>query len=629
MRPVIEQKIIRNLKKFESYNKDRHRMFVECSPREAVQILYLLPWMLSVNHPKVPGYIDGARHSFRVHGVDRSAEIKKRDSSFRRLFGVGDAVLFARKAVRSIEGLYSIGSAGTLAQTQDSDCDIWICCDSKVIGMEGWKVLQQKVNIIKDWLDTHCRMPVYFFLSDLEAIRRGDFGRAVDEGSGSAQKNVLKEEFYRTSIVILGKVPFWWVCWDREGVLSYEETWAGVCEGGRLCDDLVNLGGLDTVSYQEFLGAALWQLHKALTSPLKSVIKMTFLHMYLDRPHEVLPCHRFREQVLGEERGFQDPVSFSMELILREYGSQLPDDEHRLLVRCFYLRCSLTAFETKRSMRKAQSQGFVQTAGLSHDDCFELDAFEEWDAARQVRLGKMMMLRLFRFYEDIVRKAAGVASIMDRRDLTVLGRRITAIYQKKKFKVVHLPRPGQAFNLASLEFVWSGSGWKLYSGSGREVPLLAEVNILEAVAFGVWNGLYDRTAMRMEPNATSVSLQEIINLSEKIKDIFGVCDVVERDADVFLKAERFTKILIVISFEKSPYEKDINDLGVIFANAWGELYVRRFQSPFALNAFMRKYKTGNPGLEVYYYLQRNASYYEKIIERTKRLTALFLGSGSG
>lgn len=626
---MTEKKILENLDKFQRYNRERQRMFFESAPKEAFQILYLLPWMLSVNHPRVPGYIEHTDSSFRVHGIDRCPEIRKREGRFRAMFGLGETRFLLRKTGHCIDGLYSIGSVGTLAQTPDSDCDVWICCDSRRIGREGWKILQQKINIIKDWLDIHCRIPVYFFLSDLEAIRRGDFGRALDESSGSAQKNVLKEEFYRTCIVLMGKTPFWWVCWDGEEPLDYEKTWERIWKLGRIAEDMVDLGNLERVSVQEFFGAALWQLHKSLTSPLKSVIKMTLLRMYLDRTEEALPCHRFREEVLKEGSFFLDPLNFSMALILQEYGKELPEEERRLLARCFYLRCGLTAFEHKRPIRREQTLRFVRMAGLSREDQFELGAFESWDAARQMRLGKAMMLRLFRFYEDIVRCASGVASFMDRRDLTVLGRRITAIYQKKEHKVVHLPRPGYGFNLQSLEFVWMGEGrWSLFSGSDRSLPLLADADILEAVAFGVWNGLYVRTHMRMEPNTSSVTLQEIINLSEKIKDLFGTCDVTERDADVFLKAERFTKMLVVISFEKNPYEKDINDLAVIYANAWGELYVRRFHSPFTLNAFMRQHRLGNSGLEVHYYLQRNASYYEKIIERTKRFTALSLGSDS-
>lgn len=628
---MIEKIIFRNLKKYQSYNDERRRMFFERSPKEAVQILCLLPWMLSVNHPKVPGYIRDLDHGFRIYGVDRCPEIRKREASFRRIFGLGEEKLFPRKAFRIIDGMYTIGSVGTLAQTQDSDCDVWICCDSKAMGMEGWKILQKKINILKDWLDMNCRMPVYFFLSDLESVRKGDFGRALDESSGSAQQNVLKEEFYRTCIVIMGKTPFWWVYWDEEERLdeSYERCWEQIQQKGRISDDLVDLGNLERISAREFLGAALWQLHKSLTSPLKSVIKMALLRMYLEEGDAVLPSHRFRDQVLRENSEFQDPMAFSMEWILKEYAGTLPAEERQLLVRCFYLRCRLTAFEHKYPIRKNQISRFLGIAGLSREEQFELDAFETWSPARQVRLGKAMVLRLFRLYKDIVRCSAGVASSMDQRDMTVLGRRITAIYQKKNSKVVHLPRPGYRFNLNSLDCIWSGEDrWSLFAGSDRSQPLLADVDILEAVAFGVWNGLYTRMGIRMEPNPSSVTLQEIINLSEKVKDLFGYCDVADRDADIFLRAEYFTKVLVVISFEKNPYEKDINDLGVIFANAWGELFVRRFYSPFTLNAFLKEQRVSNSGLEVHYYLQRNASYYEKIIERTKRLTALSLESGS-
>lgn len=625
---IIEKVVTRNCHRFAAYNDRRKEMFSESSPREAAQVLYLIPWLLSVNHPKVPGYVAELDQPFKVFGIEGEREIRRREDTFQRLFGVPSGrSLLNEKSRLVIEGLYSIGSVGTLGQTQDSDCDIWICCDRRHIDGMVWEYLHRKINIIKDWLDLNCRMPVYFFLSDVEAVRNGQFGSVDAESSGSAQRNVLKEEFYRTVMVIMGKIPFWWICWSEEGPLSYQESWQRLRRGVHGGGEFLDLGDLEGVSANEFLGAALWQLHKSLTSPLKSAIKMILIKLYLDRPDESLPCHKFRTRVLSREKRFLDPTSFTIELILDSFGRDLPHEEQKLLVHCFYLRCGLTAFAQKRPMRKRLTARFVARSGISRKEQYKLAAFGEWDAAKQVRLGKDMMLRLFRIYGDIVKNGAGVETEMDRRDLTILGRRISAIYQKKDRKVIHLPRPGYRFNLKFLNFVYEEGLWSLYADVRQSPPLLGHADIIQAIAFVVRNGLYDRTRMRMEPNASSVTLQEILNLAEKIRDLFGPSDVVDRDADLFLRAERFTKVLVVISFEKNAYEKDINDLSIVFSNTWGEVYVQRFRSPFALNAFMRRLRQGNPDMEVQYYLQRNASYYEKIIERTKRLTAFSVGGG--
>jgi adenylate cyclase, class 1 len=123
----------------------------------------------------------------------------------------------------------------------------------------------------------------------------------------------------------------------------------------------------------------------------------------------------------------------------------------------------------------------------------------------------------------------------------------------------------------------------------------------------------------MEPNPSSVTLQEVLNLSRKVGGFFGSFDRFDTELNQYLKKERTTKILVVVSFEKAYYEKDINDFGVIHINSWGELFVERMRSPIKLEAFIKKSCEGRWKPEVNYYVQRNSTYYEKIIERTKRI----------
>ena len=127
-----------------------------------------------------------------------------------------------------IEGLYTIGSVGTVSQTPGSDCDIWVCIDKKGFTQKAWQQINQKLNLIKDWMDAHLVAPVYFFISDVHEIRMNRFGRVDAESSGSAQQNTLKEEFYRTCISICGKIPLWWLCFDREAA-------CGLCPGCGNC----------------------------------------------------------------------------------------------------------------------------------------------------------------------------------------------------------------------------------------------------------------------------------------------------------------------------------------------------------------------------------------------------------
>jgi adenylate cyclase class 1 len=295
----IRRFLARNRKQFRRYTAFRRQMFTELAPREAEAILYLLPWLLSVNHPACPGYIRELRYPFRLDGIEQDQEIKQREADFKARFGIVEKGSLVKPTHRRfyLQGLYTIGSIGTSSQNSKSDCDLWLCFDKETFSQNGWRHLNCKVNLIKDWLDETLKMPIFFFVADTDAIRCGKFGAVDSESSGSTQQHILKEEFYRTCIVISGRIPLWWLCWHNDRKVDYQamnRAIAGDVEG---VDDVVDLGDITHIERHEYFGAALWQFQKALLSPLKSILKMILLQMQLASPSEELICHRLRDAV--------------------------------------------------------------------------------------------------------------------------------------------------------------------------------------------------------------------------------------------------------------------------------------------------------------------------------------------
>jgi adenylate cyclase class 1 len=219
---MIRKTLLRNKAKFIEYNGFRKELFLEYSPRDSEFILYLLPWLLSVNHPSCPGYIKDQENPFTVCHIADDKQIKNSEESFKEMFGISErgSFLLPVSEGKPIEGLYTIGSVGTISQTFDSDCDIWVCYDSKKIGRYLVSVLNTKIRQIGAWLEKNCRIPVHFFVLDIDDIVNCRFGTVDDQSSGSTQTHVLKEEFYRTCVVICGKLPLWWVCYDPKKELG-------------------------------------------------------------------------------------------------------------------------------------------------------------------------------------------------------------------------------------------------------------------------------------------------------------------------------------------------------------------------------------------------------------------------
>ena len=315
-----------NKQRYLAYNDFRKQLFRELSLETGETVLYLVPWLLSVNAPACPGYLKDLERPFRVHGIEASQETKEREDAFRARFSADPHASFPTPEEEHclIEGLYTIGSVGTVSQSLASDCDIWVCIDKKGFDQRAWQQINQKLNLIKDWLDTHLVAPVYFFISDVNEIRMNRFGSVDAESSGSAQQNTLKEEFYRTCITICGKIPLWWLCFDPHHAIDYDQAVA-VVNGSAdsiVEDDLIDLGDLTTIDKSEYFAAALWQFQKPLLFPLKSILKMALLETALYVPDDPLLCHQYREKPLARksDEPYPETALFTAGVIFNNYN---------------------------------------------------------------------------------------------------------------------------------------------------------------------------------------------------------------------------------------------------------------------------------------------------------------------
>lgn len=621
--------LIRNKQIYNEYNEFRKQLFSEISPKASETILYLLPWLLSINHPSCPGYVPGLKKMFRVFGIDNHKEIMKREKTFKWMFGIRTkaSLLKLSSSHFSIHGMYTIGSVGTISHTSTSDCDIWICYDRKEFNDDNWRYLNQKVNLIKDWMDANLKMPVFFFICDVSDIKNSRFGQVDKESSGSTQKNVLKEEFYRTCIVICGKIPLWWVCYSKDAAIDYEKAKTMMNNSLFGHYDLIDFGDLQHVKKDEYIGAALWQIHKSLKFPLKSIIKMILLKILLDSPYNLLICHQFRERVLGREKDsiFLDPSIFTMSVILNFYKTKRNKKTLTFLTECFYLRCEIKPYEKNENLKKKLSNQLFKNFHIDMKTRITLSRFSSWNFREQMELGKRLFDFIIKQYHEITKAHAGIAGKSDQKDLTILGRKIAASYQNKKCKVPFIHRPSMRLNYPDLILSLSPDNtWRVFLDGNRKFTLVSSKSIVYCISFIVWNNLFEINRLYMEPNPSEVTIQEVINLSCKIRDFVGGSDISGNEFHYYLKKERITKILVVISFEQSSWDKNINNFSILHKNSWGELFVKQFHSHQKFKSFLLDSTCSTRDIEINHYLQRNCNCYEKIIEKAKKtITPLF------
>ena len=612
---------LQNKKTYLAYNNYRKHIFSELTPQDSEIILYMLPWMLCINDPDIPGYIPDLETPMLIYGINADPKIPKREPGFRNLLKISKPLSMEAtpSASLQIHGLYTIGSIGTISQTSGSDCDIWICIDKKDFSGNRFQQLIQKTNLIKDWLDIHVNIPVYFFICDVKDIRLSNFGNVDHESAGSTQKNTLKEEFYRTAIMIAGKIPLWWLCFENGNDIDYSGFLSQYSRGDfGGDDDCLDMGPIDAVEKEEYFGAALWQFNKALTNPLKSITKMLLLEMLLLSPKHELLCHQFRSLILKQEKDpfLIDPSMFTMATILK-FNQEMNNDTFDFIKKCFYLRFEFKLY-LKMTMKEIIGKEIFKRHPISRTEIEQLNTFNIWPLHEQIQLGQKVFDLLVNIYKRVAMIDKGAVSSVNPQDMNIIGRKLSACLEKKPNKISIFHRPARTINIPNLTFTLDSQ--KVWTVATKGSPsIISSPDIVYCLAYLIWNGIYKSGLVKMMPNATSVTLQEINSLGTRIMEIFGVHDVSSIDFDYYLEPEKVIKMLIVVSFEGHTQSKDVNDLCVIYKNHWGELFVSRFNDPVKFREFVQEKVEIFRQTETYYYIQRNSLYYEKIIERTKTI----------
>jgi adenylate cyclase, class 1 len=611
----------KNKRNYQVYNEWRKQLFLSNAPKDASVILYLLPWMLSVNFPSVPGYVEELKKPFKLSHIDTNREILEREHQFKKNFDVQNERFSVRYLYgnEDILGIYTIGSAGTISQTSRSDCDIWICINKREYDEKTLQYLNSKLNMIKGWLDENIKMPVYFFLTDVTDIRECKFGNIDFESSGSTQKNILKEEFYRTTILICGKIPFWWVAYDPEAQVDYEKDLKAIQKSDFGEVDFIDFGDLTEVHPSEYYGAALWQLNKSLTHPLKSIIKMLLLKMFLESPEEEFLCNKFRRNVLSPPVNAMpaDPSLFTMHTMLDYYSAHARKEHFEFIKKCFYLRYELKLLSKKQTQKDEMAGIIFKTHHIDRDIIYLLNEFTLWDLDRQIDFGGLMFEYVSDIYRDIVKIGQGIRGDIAPEDLTIIGRKLASSIKVKNFKVPILNISSESINLPVLTFIYRDNIWQVYSSSNAVSPVIANEDMIFCLTYLAWNGIFDPMLTRMQPNPTSATVQEIINLGKMIRDFFGTYNISQVHFSKFLSEEIINKMMVTVSFDETSDDMEIQNISIIYKNSWEEVFVRQFPSLEKMKAFMARAGKISPRVETRYYVQRHNRYYEKIIDRTK------------
>lgn len=607
-------------RRFALINSDRLKRVSLALHDRQKQFLDILPLLFHVNHPMLPGYLSSktpAGISDYKPSERTLSSAKKFAKSFtysRRMVGVCD-----------IYALYLMGSSGTIAYSRKSDFDIWLCIRPD-LDEEQRHSLARKAEGIETWAGS-IGLEVHFFLMNDEAFRKGEVASLSNESSGSAQHHLLLDEFYRTSLLLAGRYPIWWLV-PPEYETDYDRYVAELKRRRFVNEhETVDFGGLGHMPVEEFFGAALWQIYKGVSSPYKSVLKILLMEAYAgEYPDIRMLSVRFKDAVYDNDTNLDelDPyiqMVFRVEEYLLENGEL---DRLELARRCFYFKIGEKMSRPDGRMlswRRELLREILAEWSWTEEHLRMLDSRAEWKIEKVQEERQLLVAALSDSYQALsafAREHAAEQAI-DPAELNLLGRRLYAAFERKAGKV-DIINPGisqdlQEERLSLHQLRGQGQeGWVMYRGlvrSGETAglrPLKRTHSLSEMLAWCHFNGITSHygSMITLHPEDCPISTWELRSIMDCLEDSFPEGRLSEPDMEALAQPEQIRQNALFINLGVDPMAKltregmqlvsnrtDALSYGgrwenlainfeIISVTSWQEVLTSRYSGPHAL-----------------------------------------------
>ncbi|MFC0226057.1 class I adenylate cyclase [Serratia aquatilis] len=501
--------------------------------KPAFQRVYsLLPTLLHHHHPLMPGYLNGnVPHGICLYTPDETQtdylnDLEEKWGSPFEKMATGEL---------PITGLYSMGSTSSIGQSCTSDLDIWVCHQSWLDNEERSR-LQQKCTLLEKWAAS-MGVEVSFFLIDENRFRHNESGSLGGEDCGSTQHILLLDEFYRTAVRLAGKRILWNIVPGDEEHHYDEYVLSLYAQGVLTPNEWLDLGGLSTLSAEEYFGASLWQLYKSIDSPYKAVLKTLLLEAYSwEYPNTQLLAmgikHRFHR---GEIVCFGLDAYCMMLERVTHYLTEINDTARLDLVRrCFYLKvCEKLSLYNNASIvwRREILNQLVSDWGWSQERLEILDNRANWKIERVREAHNELLDAMMQSYRNLIRFARrnNLSVSASPQDIGVLTRKLYAAFEALPGKVTLVnPQISPDLSENDLTFIHvpvgraNRTGWYLYnqapdmSSIVSHQPLEYNRYLNKLVAWAYFNGLLTpRTRLHIK----SGSICDIAKLQELVADV--------------------------------------------------------------------------------------------------------------
>ncbi len=624
-----------NRKSFLRFNQHKIHQAQKLFSTSRRNVFLTLPRLLHVNQEGLPGYVEGevpcGIHNYTIDRQSQScAEILFPNTIIRRAENINPV----------IHSMLLVGSMGSVAQNENSDLDYSLLVDKSRLSENALQLLKIKIGRIEAWAWEEYRMETHFFINDTLDVKNNIFGVSDSESTGSALAKLLKEEIYRTMILVAGKIPFWWIVPVETDNEIYDNLLHQVNEGQTLLNknEFIDIGNVAEISDGEFFGGSIWALIKSFKSPFKTLLKMGLLEEYMfNKTSFNLLCHQIKKKVFcGDDSSSIDPYFMLYERVEKFFQNAKSENEIDALRLAFYMKIGVPIhldrpYKISRDSKYSALLKLIENWGWSLLKFKELDQYKTWQMKQRAALGTRFNKILMNSYKNISEKNKTLGSehsLITQRDTHLLGRKLFSFYGKSPNKVEN------QFTLVegktaekALTFLYDPKGQKgkptWYLIRGTTLASIAEVeseSIIKSadtlqflLAFTAFNQFFkSSTDLLIRPDNLSITHSNLKDILGEMTRFFGQLNIAAITNENLLSTARISKLYLIIDFgpfvPREVFSGIINDCKTdtelnnfinkriskihnttaIYLNSWGELFCITFFGVNCMNNCMEE-----------------------------------------
>jgi adenylate cyclase class 1 len=589
MDPVIEriekmERRILHLKSFFSnYNIVRMREALRYLTGPKLELFINIPFFIHVNHQQFPGYIESDAEAHGIHNFEKSGFFKE---VLKKSLLAGNTSESFRAADPCVQGFYHIGSLGTFTQSTGSDFDYWVIINKKKFSDMRYYNLEKKLDQILKFSRENYDQEVTFFIMDQEDIKKNCYARFKQRETLTAPKIFLKEEFYRTFLMIAGKIPFWTILPGNGNIKTYTALVKNISSIKQLkpiSREFIDLGTIEKPDPKDILKGLLWHICKARFDPVKALIKATMIFAAgYGQKNQGLLCDEIKAKYgkAGIDDYHADPYKVLFDRIIAFHQTDDPKGLNLIKNAIFFRLCGYPEVIVPEigSPKRQLLDWYIKNWNLNPTQVNKLLSYTKWAEPEKLLLEKTIISRLEFMYQKIQDKYPSTQnddiSDAEKRNFKILVHKTKERLNKAKEKVAecstYLKR--QKFKLFLFQLKETGR-WQLsclLKDKSHPQKLHGGTSLLALLGWILENQLYERAKSAMKIDLPVHLFESYSDPVDPDKMYMVLQPVKPLSDDIFEDSPSWTKLMILLVYNEGT--TTLKRAEFLALNTWGELF---------------------------------------------------------